>query len=256
MTAGQKIYESRKKLGMTQEELADRLGVTRQAVSKWEQDIAFPETEKVLELCKLFRLSADELLLGREGAPQETEDGRGVEWGIIDHRGKLRFEYISKRKWLGIPLVHINLGFGCRAHGIFAIGLIAVGFVSIGLLSVGFLALGVLAVGLLAFGSIAFGGAVFGGIALGIFAFGGIAVGVISFGGLAVGNFALGGLATGRIAIGDWASGWLAVGKSHASGTHAFLVGEQSEALSAWLSENLSPSLAKLIRTFAYFLTP
>ncbi len=43
MTTGEIIFEYRKKAGLTQEELADRLGVSRQAVSKWEQDAAFPE---------------------------------------------------------------------------------------------------------------------------------------------------------------------------------------------------------------------
>ena len=47
MTTGQRIYEARKKAGMTQEELADRLGVSRQAVSKWESDAAYPETDKI-----------------------------------------------------------------------------------------------------------------------------------------------------------------------------------------------------------------
>ena len=70
MTTGQRIYEARKKAGMTQEELADRLGVSRQAVSKWESDAAYPETDKIVELCKLFSLSADELLLGAESAPR------------------------------------------------------------------------------------------------------------------------------------------------------------------------------------------
>ncbi len=68
MTTGERIFEYRKKAGFTQEEIAERLGVSRQAVSKWEQDAAFPETDKVLELCKLFSVSADELLFGRENA--------------------------------------------------------------------------------------------------------------------------------------------------------------------------------------------
>ena len=64
MTTGQKIYECRKRAGLTQEELAEQLNVSRQAVSKWEADAAFPETEKILALCRLFSLSADELLFG------------------------------------------------------------------------------------------------------------------------------------------------------------------------------------------------
>ena len=113
MTTGQKIYECRKKLGMTQEELAERLGVTRQSVSKWESDGAFPETEKILELCKLFGLSADELLFGeaqmeKSGSAEEPEHcSRG--WGVIK-RGDLHFEYVSKKRLWGMPLVHVNFG--------------------------------------------------------------------------------------------------------------------------------------------------
>lgn len=77
MTTGQKIYACRKAAGMTQEELAQQLNVSRQAVSKWEADGAFPETEKILALCRLFSISADELLFGDERpgrSPSDTAD--------------------------------------------------------------------------------------------------------------------------------------------------------------------------------------
>lgn len=47
---------------MTQEELAERIGVSRQTVSKWELDAAYPEMEKVLELCRLFSCTMDQLI--------------------------------------------------------------------------------------------------------------------------------------------------------------------------------------------------
>jgi len=47
MTLGEKIYALRKERGITQEELADRLGVSRQAVSKWELGQGYPETVKL-----------------------------------------------------------------------------------------------------------------------------------------------------------------------------------------------------------------
>ncbi len=82
MTTGQKIYEARRKAGMTQEALATQLGVSRQSVSKWESDNAFPETEKLIELCKLFSLSADELLLGIvKDSPQPTADEQSTPEG-------------------------------------------------------------------------------------------------------------------------------------------------------------------------------
>ena len=50
MSLGTKIQEARKKLNITQEQLADMLDVTRQSVSRWESDIAFPETYFILHL--------------------------------------------------------------------------------------------------------------------------------------------------------------------------------------------------------------
>ena len=62
MTFGEKIAKQRKELNYTQEQLADILGVSRQSISKWESDIAYPETDKLIELGKLFNCSMDYLL--------------------------------------------------------------------------------------------------------------------------------------------------------------------------------------------------
>ena len=62
MTLGEKISKLRKEYTYTQEQLADVLGVSRQSISKWESDIAYPETEKLIELGKLFECSMDYLL--------------------------------------------------------------------------------------------------------------------------------------------------------------------------------------------------
>ena len=62
MTLGEKIARQRKELNYTQEQLADILGVSRQSISKWESDIAYPETDKIIELGKLFDCSMDYLL--------------------------------------------------------------------------------------------------------------------------------------------------------------------------------------------------
>lgn len=60
----------RKLAGLSQEELAERVGVSRQAVSKWELDAALPETEKLIALARVFKVSVDELL----GNTPEPED--------------------------------------------------------------------------------------------------------------------------------------------------------------------------------------
>lgn len=58
----EKLYELRRASGMSQEELAEKLGVSRQAVSKWESGATQPELSKLIELSKLYSVSVDELL--------------------------------------------------------------------------------------------------------------------------------------------------------------------------------------------------
>lgn len=62
MKLSEKIQYLRKEHGLTQEQLAEQCNVSRQAITKWESDIAIPETEKIIFLSKLFMVSIDELL--------------------------------------------------------------------------------------------------------------------------------------------------------------------------------------------------
>jgi transcriptional regulator with XRE-family HTH domain len=59
---GKKIQTLRKQMNLSQEQLAEKLTVSRQAVSKWELDQSIPDTDKILELSKLFNVSTDYLL--------------------------------------------------------------------------------------------------------------------------------------------------------------------------------------------------
>ena len=69
----EKLYELRRASGMSQEELAEKLGVSRQAVSKWESGATQPELQKLIELSRLYSVSVDELLsLEHAKAPQDT----------------------------------------------------------------------------------------------------------------------------------------------------------------------------------------
>lgn len=63
---GEAIKVHRTQRGMTQEFVAERLGVSRQAVSKWESGVSDPSTTNLLALAKLFEISPEELLLGVE----------------------------------------------------------------------------------------------------------------------------------------------------------------------------------------------
>ena len=62
MTTGEKLALLREKKGITQEKLSEILNVSRQSVSRWETDISFPETDKLIKSSKLFECSTDFLL--------------------------------------------------------------------------------------------------------------------------------------------------------------------------------------------------
>lgn len=63
VTFGEKLYQMRKAHGLSQEALAEKLNTSRQAVSKWENNNGYPETEKIILIAKLFQVSLDELLM-------------------------------------------------------------------------------------------------------------------------------------------------------------------------------------------------
>lgn len=225
MTIGEKISRLRKENNYTQEQLAERMGVSRQSVSKWESNIAYPETEKLIQLSQLFGCTTDYLLKEDELEPQSKAKGNDF-WQEIT--GKItHFDKKSKRTFCGLPLWHIGksakgiIAIGLKAQGVISIGLLSIGVISIGFLSIGLLALGMLAIGLIAVGCFAVGGLAVGAISLGI----------ISIGAIAIGEFSIGALAVGRyFAYGDYASGMIACGGSNAVGSEFQKVGELTAA--------------------------
>lgn len=78
MTLGDKLSKLRKENNYTQEQLADVLGVSRQAVSKWESDITYPETEKLIRISKLFHCTTDYLLLEEEETSNDAKQNDSV----------------------------------------------------------------------------------------------------------------------------------------------------------------------------------
>ncbi len=233
-STGARLARLRRAQNITQEALAETLGVSRQAVSKWESDLAYPETDKLLRLSRLYGCTVDYLLTGErltgerltgECAPSDTDDTPADSLGTRllrawDHRPHF-FEYKSRRTLGGVPLLHINIGVGRRARGIVAVGLsargvVAIGLAAMGVLSVGLLSLGVLSLGVLALGllmavaCIAVGTVAIGAIALGLLAVGALSVGLVSLGALAVGRY---------LAIGDYAYGSVTVGMTLSEGS-------------------------------------
>jgi len=224
MSFAEKIQKLRKERGMSQENLADGIGVSRQSVSKWESGQSYPEMDKMIALSELFDVSIDNLV---KDISTSTEEARNIQNNYyVMSKLKYHYEYKSKRTWLGLPLVHVNVGRGIYvAKGIIAIGNISIGWLSLGVLALGGLCLGPLALGLISLGALAVGLLMaLGGLAVGIIAIGGLALGIFAVGGLSIGMFSLGGCAiASHIAIGGYATGHIAIGES-ATGAQTLLM--------------------------------
>lgn len=74
MTIGQRIAQKRKEMGISQEMLGERMGISRQAIYKWESDAALPEIEKLVALSKLFGVSVGWLLGVEEEKAEQPQD--------------------------------------------------------------------------------------------------------------------------------------------------------------------------------------
>ena len=84
MKLSERIQHLRKSRGMSQEELAEKIGVSRQAVSKWESEQSMPDLEKVILLSGFFGVTTDYLLKGREPEPQqENKKGNKASLGLV-----------------------------------------------------------------------------------------------------------------------------------------------------------------------------
>ncbi len=68
---GERIYELRNKNNMSQGDLANKLDVSRQTISKWENNMCLPETEKLVQLSEIFNISIDYILKGEEKTEKE-----------------------------------------------------------------------------------------------------------------------------------------------------------------------------------------
>ena len=93
----EKIVELRKQKGLSQEELAEQLGVSRQAVSRWELGQTLPDIFNLVQLCELFGVSADYLVMdgatksnstGSEASPEEAKQKAKVLARIAKERAK------------------------------------------------------------------------------------------------------------------------------------------------------------------------
>lgn len=82
MSLGTRLLNLRKSKQLSQEEVADKLNVTRQTVSKWETDQSTPDFDKIVPLCRLYEITADELLVGNQ--QEKVIDSRIVDNKELD----------------------------------------------------------------------------------------------------------------------------------------------------------------------------
>ena len=70
---GERLYELRRKKNLSQEEMAEKLNVSRQTISKWETNQSQPDFDKIIPLCQLFNISSEELLTGKKAIKDSVE---------------------------------------------------------------------------------------------------------------------------------------------------------------------------------------
>lgn len=88
MTIGEKLLNLRKQKNLSQEEVANRLNVSRQTISKWETDQSTPDLDKIGPLCELFEISADELIIGESTIKPEINNEQEEKNQFADNRKK------------------------------------------------------------------------------------------------------------------------------------------------------------------------
>lgn len=142
MTFGEKLFKLRKEKGLSQEALAEQVGTTRQAISKWENNQGFPETEKLLLLSNIFEISTDYLLKDDKASGNADERGyyvsKEMATGYIANQKKLsRYIGVGFMSWAlaGIPYVMLASDTAWRFLGMAVFIIIGIGSFIIGAFS-------------------------------------------------------------------------------------------------------------------------
>jgi len=101
MTIGEKIAQLRTEINISQEELAEKIDVSRQSISKWEMNQAMPQIDKILVLCDLFNISADELLRNEINLKRKNSKDRVANkyFGTDGFRGEANINLTSMQAY-------------------------------------------------------------------------------------------------------------------------------------------------------------
>lgn len=230
MEFNNELQRLRKERGLSQEELGEKLGVSRQTISKWENGSAYPDMLNLMTISEFFGVTADELINGKkeEVVPEITQDEQNESENVPtivpetsvtvitepEKQSSFHFEYRSKTEIRGMPLVHINYGLGdYRARGIISVGNASTGILAVGILARGLISVGIISLGLLGIGVLSLAAFAVACVGVGIISVAGIAIGVMTLGGLALGVVSIGGCAVAtHVSVGGVAIAPVSVG--------------------------------------------
>ena len=108
---GSRIQEYRKKAELSQEEFADKIGVSRQAVSKWERDKAYPDLDRLVCICEILDVQMDELIYGEERKKQGELTQENLASNNIVHMKNLRGRNRQSEKNINWNLHFTNISY-------------------------------------------------------------------------------------------------------------------------------------------------
>ena len=109
MTLGERLLEYRNRVGLSQEKLAEKIGVTRQTVSKWETNQSTPDFDKIMPLCEILGITTEELIKGEK----KEKDVKLAE--IKQEKEIAKKEYIQKRNKKKAIVLSISIFLYCIA---------------------------------------------------------------------------------------------------------------------------------------------
>lgn len=105
MEFNNRLYELRKQKGFSQEELANRVNVSRQTVSKWEIGDSTPDMEKLIALSDLFEISLDELMTGKIPVASENVSNKSEIVNVLEEKVLTPENKVRAKKGLKIATI-------------------------------------------------------------------------------------------------------------------------------------------------------
>lgn len=102
MTLGERLFQYRNSINMSQEKLAEKIGVTRQTISKWETNQSTPDFDKIEPLCEVFGITTEELIKG-----EKTE--------TVENKNTVQDDYTKKRNKRKAIVLSISIFLYCIA---------------------------------------------------------------------------------------------------------------------------------------------